>query len=83
MPVEKEPIKKYFSAASLLLRLRLSLPVKMYKGIEMISIPRNSISSELKADTMAHTAQHEKDQCKVLCQVHAHPLHIPSPLSRK
>src|SRR5687767_5797724 len=47
-PVEKAPSKKYFNEASLLLRFLLSLPVKTYNGIEIISIPRKSISREVK-----------------------------------
>lgn len=49
-PVEKDPIRKYFSEASLLLRFLLSLPVKIYKGMDIISIPRNNISRVLKED---------------------------------
>ena len=45
-PVEKEPIRKYFNAASLLFRFFFSLPVRIYSGIEMISIPRNKISRD-------------------------------------
>ena len=44
MPVEKEPIKKYFKAASLLNKFFLSAPVKIYKGIDKISMPINSIN---------------------------------------
>ena len=46
-PVEKEPSKKYFKDASLLFKFLLSLPVNMYNGIEIISMPRKSISNEL------------------------------------
>src|ERR1700757_4045339 len=46
-PVEKAPIKKYFSDASLLFKLRLSLPVSIYRGIDIISIPINRISKVL------------------------------------
>ena len=46
-PVEKAPSKKYFNEASLLFRFLLSLPVNIYNGIDMISIPRKSISNEL------------------------------------
>jgi len=49
-PVEKAPIKKYFRDASLLFKLRLSLPVSMYNGIDMISIPRKSINNVLNED---------------------------------
>jgi len=45
--VEKEPSKKYFKDASLLFKFRLSLPVNIYSGIEMISMPRKSMSNEL------------------------------------
>ena len=48
IPVENAPIKKYFSAASLLFKLRLSLPVKIYNGMDMISIPRNRNNKVLK-----------------------------------
>src|SRR5579859_3208792 len=51
-PVENDPIRKYFSEASLLFRLRLSAPVRIYNGIEMISIPRNNISNVLKVVTI-------------------------------
>src|SRR5665213_624085 len=51
-PVEKAPIKKYFSDASLLFKLRLSLPVSMYSGIDIISIPRKSKSNVLKEDAI-------------------------------
>ena len=47
-PVLKAPIRKYFSEASLLFKFRLSLPVSMYRGMEMISIPINNISRLLK-----------------------------------
>ena len=57
IPVENAPIKKYFNAASLLFRLRLSLPVSIYKGIDMISIPKNNISSVLN---VAHNATPHK-----------------------
>ncbi len=50
-PVEKAPIRKYFREASLLFRLRLSLPVNIYKGMEMISMPRNNISRVLNVVT--------------------------------
>src|ERR1700722_7972737 len=46
-PVEKEPIRKYFNAASFPFRLRFSLPVRIYNGMESISIPRNNINKEL------------------------------------
>src|SRR6187455_1393181 len=49
-PVEKDPSRKYFNDASLLFKFFLSLPVKIYNGIDMISIPRNRISNELKDD---------------------------------
>jgi hypothetical protein len=48
--VEKEPRRKYFNDASLLFKFLLSLPVKIYNGIDMISMPRKSISNELKDD---------------------------------
>ncbi|MEY3717603.1 MAG: hypothetical protein RL285_1478 [Bacteroidota bacterium] len=47
IPVEKEPIRKYFNAASLLLRFDLSLPASTYNGIETISIPMNNINNDL------------------------------------
>src|SRR5205814_2659511 len=47
-PVEKAPIKKYFNEASLLFKFRLSLPVRIYNGIDIISIPRNKVSNVLK-----------------------------------
>src|SRR5688572_26024703 len=53
MPVEKDPMRKYFRDASLLFKLRLSVPVRIYSGIEMISMPRKSISSVLKDDETA------------------------------
>ena len=52
IPVENAPIKKYLSAASLLFKFCLSLPVKIYNGIDMISIPRNNISKVLNVATM-------------------------------
>lgn len=51
-PVEKAPIKKYFSEASLLFKLRLSAPVSMYDGMDMISIPKNNISKVLNDEAM-------------------------------
>jgi len=48
MPVEKEPIKKYLIAASLLNKLFLSEPVKIYNGMDKISIPMNNMSKLLK-----------------------------------
>src|ERR1700677_3126649 len=51
MPVEKAPIKKYFNAASLLFKLRLSLPVSMYNGMDIISIPINNINKLLNVAT--------------------------------
>src|SRR5439155_24448827 len=51
-PVEKAPIRKYLREASLLFRFFLSLPVNMYNGMDMISMPRNSISKVLKEDAM-------------------------------
>ena len=48
MPVEKEPIKKYLIAASLLNKLFLSEPVKIYNGMDKISIPINNMSKLLK-----------------------------------
>ena len=53
IPVEKAPIKKYLSAASLLFKLRLSLAVSMYKGIDKISMPKNKVSNVLKVAAMA------------------------------
>jgi hypothetical protein len=53
IPVENAPIKKYFRDASMLLRLRLSLPVRIYRGIDMISIPMNRSNKVLKVDTRA------------------------------
>jgi len=47
MPVLNAPIKKYLSAASLLFKFRLSLPVSMYRGIDIISIPINNINKVL------------------------------------
>ena len=44
MPVEKEPIKKYLIAASLLNKLFLSEPVKIYNGMDKISMPMNNIN---------------------------------------
>ena len=44
IPVEKEPIKKYFIEASLLNKFFLSAPVKIYNGIDKISIPINNIN---------------------------------------
>ena len=44
IPVEKEPIKKYFKAASLLNIFFLSDPVNIYKGIDKISMPKNNIN---------------------------------------
>jgi len=52
MPVENDPIKKYFKPASLLFKFRLSLPVSTYKGMDIISIPRNKVSSVLKVADM-------------------------------
>jgi hypothetical protein len=49
-PVENAPNKKYFKEASLLFKFLLSLPVKIYSGIEMISIPRKSINKERKEE---------------------------------
>ena len=48
MPVENAPIKKYFKAASLLFKFFLSEPVKIYNGIDKISIPINNINKLLK-----------------------------------
>jgi hypothetical protein len=48
--VEKEPSRKYFNDASLLFKFLLSLPVNIYNGIDMISMPRKRISNELKDD---------------------------------
>ena len=53
IPVEKAPIKKYFNEASLLFKLGLSVPVKIYSGIDIISIPRNSINKVLNEEAMA------------------------------
>ena len=53
IPVVKEPIRKYFNEASLLFKFFLSEPVKMYNGIERISIPRNNISIPLNEVRMA------------------------------
>src|SRR5436189_5522524 len=53
MPVEKAPIKKYFRDASVIFKLVLSLPVRMYKGIDIISIPKNNINNVLYEDDIA------------------------------
>src|SRR5476649_755189 len=50
MPVENAPMRKYFNEASLPFKFFLSEPVRIYNGIDMISTPRNNISSELKDD---------------------------------
>ena len=62
IPVENAPIKKYFSEASLLFKLGLSLPVKIYNGIDMISIPRNNISNVLNEEDMEYQVQSEANQ---------------------
>ena len=46
-PVENTPSRKYFREASLLFKFRLSAPVRIYNGIEMISTPRKRISNDL------------------------------------
>src|SRR5437764_1494582 len=51
-PVEKDPMRKYFKDASLLFRFFLSLPVRIYNGIDMISIPRNNISNVSNEEAM-------------------------------
>ena len=43
MPVAKAPIRKYFRAASLERKFRLSLPVSTYIATDRISSPRNSM----------------------------------------
>ena len=53
MPVLNAPIKKYLSAASLLFKFRLSLPVSMYRGIDIISIPINNINKVLNVADIA------------------------------
>ena len=69
IPVENAPIKKYLSAASLLFKFRLSLPVSIYKGIDMISIPRNRNNNVLKVAESAtpHKMKNikEKEQLEV------------------
>jgi hypothetical protein len=50
IPVENAPIRKYFKEASLLLRFFFSLPVRIYKGMDMISILRNSMRRLLKEE---------------------------------
>jgi hypothetical protein len=49
-PVENAPIRKYFNEASFPRRLFLSLPVRTYRGIDIISIPRKSISNVLNEE---------------------------------
>src|SRR6185437_1204882 len=63
-PVENDPIRKYFNAASLLFRFRLSDPVRIYSGIEMISIPKNNISKVLKVVTIATPQRTKKISAK-------------------
>ena len=64
MPVEKAPIRKYFNEASLPFKFRLSLPVSMYKGIDIISIPRKSISKVLKDEDMETPHKTKKIKAK-------------------
>ena len=47
IPAVKAPIKKYLREASLLFKLRLSAPVRIYKGMDKISIPKNNINKLL------------------------------------
>src|SRR6218665_163837 len=52
MPEANEPIRKYFMPASFDERSRLLLPAIMYREIESISMPRNSITKLLYPVTM-------------------------------
>ena len=69
MPVEKAPIKKYLSDASLLFKLRLSLPVSMYSGIDIISIPKNKSSKVLKvaANETPHSTKNKSAKYSPTC----------------
>src|SRR4051812_21892315 len=82
IPVEKAPIRKYFRAASLLFRLRLSLPVKIYSGIDMISIPRKRMSKVLKV-AARQTPHKTKNIRAKYSDTLAPTFSISRPLSRK
>ena len=68
MPVEKEPIKKYFNEASLLNKFFLSEPVKMYNGIDKISIPINNINKLSKEVKTLTPHNMKKNMAKKLFQ---------------
>ena len=82
MPVLNAPIRKYFSDASFDFRFRLSLPVKIYNGIEIISMPMNNISRLLNELAMQIPQSTKKISAKYspgLCPIAA----MSFPLNKK